>query len=234
MREELNYLLELSAYDKKVYNLKKANMDLPCRINSLENEVTTAEKELTGINDSITELESKIAENKDFIESENRELKSSNERLENITTNKEYDAVHSEIATHKRNIENAQANTLHYQQVLENLREDKKSVEEKFNTVKEANSPELKQLNKELSSLEGRIASEAEKSEVPRGKIRKRIISVYDRVKKRRKTPYVITTINWDNKVCVVCNRAQPPQKINELSKMNTLQTCETCGSILI
>jgi predicted nucleic acid-binding Zn-ribbon protein len=234
MQEELNYLLELSNFDKAVYDLKKANIDLPRRINFLESEIASEEKKLNEINEALAKSQAKIAENKEFTESEQEALEVSSKRLDNITTNKEYDAVHSEIAIHKRNIEDAQADTLHYQQVQENLKEDKKAIEENFNSVKEANSPELKGLNKELSSLEGRIAKEEEKSEVPRGKISKKVIAIYDRVKNRRKSPYVISTINWEQKVCTVCNRAQPPQKINELSKMNALLTCETCGSIMI
>jgi predicted nucleic acid-binding Zn-ribbon protein len=234
MREELNFLLELSAFDKMIYDLRKANIDLPRRIQALEKEIISAEKKLNEINEAVQQSELKIAENKEFIESEHNALKESSQKLKSITTNKEYDAVHSEIATHKRNIENAQANTLHFQQMLENLKEDKKGIEENYNTVEKANSPELEKLNKELSSLEGRIDAEIEKSEIPRSKISKRVISVYDRVKERRKTPYIISTINWNKKVCTVCNRAQPPQKINELSKMNTLQTCETCGGILV
>ena len=84
MREELQYLLELSTFDKTVYDLKKANIDLPRRINSLEKEIAAAEKKLNEINDAITQSQSKIVENKDFIELEHNSLEESNQKLKNI------------------------------------------------------------------------------------------------------------------------------------------------------
>ncbi len=234
MKEELNNLLELSDLDKKAYNLRKSNKDLPIKINELKSDIEKAESSLSEINSLIEGSEKKIRENKAFTEDEMKALEASEERLKNISTNKEYDAAHSEIATHRRNIEDAQANTLHYEQVLENLKEDKKAIEENYNAIIKTNNPELEVLEKDLDSLETRISAEVEKSKEPRGKISRKLIGVYDRIKNRRKSPNIISVLNWESGVCTVCNRTQPPQKVNEVSKMDKIVTCETCGSILI
>ncbi len=234
MKEELNYLLELCGYDKNAYNLRKANKDLPIRINELKTEIQTAEAKLNEISNLVSETEKKIKDSREFTESEIQNLEDSEERLKNISTNKEYDAVHSEIATHKRNIEDSQASAIHFEQVLENLKEDKKAIEEEYNSIIEKNKPELESLSKDLDSLEDRIAIEVSKSEEPRKKVGKRLISVYERMKKRRKSPYIISIINWNSNVCENCNRTQPAQKVNEVSRMDSIITCEGCGSILI
>jgi hypothetical protein len=234
MQEELKYLLELSDCDKTVYNLRSANVDLPKRINVLKNKIASAKQKLNEVCEAIEQSETKIKDNNDFIVTENQALDSSKLKLDKISTNKEYDAIHTEIATHKRNIEDSQANALHFQQVLENLNNDKQELEEYYSSIETENLPELESLNKELDSLEGKISTELEKGEAPKSKISKKIISVYERVKKRRKTPYVVSVINWNNRVCEVCNRTQPPQRINELNKSNAIINCETCGSILI
>jgi len=234
MKEELNNLLELSDFDKKAYNLRKSNKDLPIKISELKSGIEKAESSLSEINSLIEGSEKKISDNKVFTEEEIKALSNSEERLKNISTNKEYDAAHSEIATHRRNIEDAQANTLHYEQVLENLKEDKKAIEENYNSVIESNNPELDVLLKDLNSLESRISAEVEKSKEPREKISRKLIGVYDRIKTRRKSPNIIAVLNWDSGVCSVCNRTQPSQKVNEVSKMDKIVTCETCGSILI
>ncbi len=234
MRNDLESLLELSIIDKKVFDLKKSNKDLPIKINHLEGEINLAEKALTDLNNSIVEYEEKIVQNKDFTANEQVNLETSNTRLNSISTNKEYDAIHTEIATHKQNIEEAKANTTHYQQILENLKEDKKSVEDNRQTVVDANTPDLTKLKKELSSLESKIQTEFKKSDIPRKTISKKTLSMYDRLTTRRKTPYVIATINFGKKVCTICNRSQPPQKLIEIGKMDSLINCESCGSILI
>lgn len=234
MEEELNQLLVLNELDTKIFNLRKANKDLPIKIAALKGEVEQAKNKLEHTLKEIGNTETKIKDIKVFIEDEKSILDKSSHRLENISTNKEYDAIHSEIATHKKNIEESQANLLHYQQILENLKTDSEAVKEKFNAVEAQNGPILDELMVELNSLEARIQVEKDKSVAPRAKISKRLLSVYDRILVRRKNPYIIATVNLSNQVCTICNRTQPPQKINELSRMNSIHTCETCGSILI
>jgi len=234
MEEELNYLLQLCEFDKNIYQLKKSNKDLPRKIKSLQDENAGAEKRFNSVAAELAICEAKIKEARTFADEEKERLDSSNHRLENISTNKEYDAVHAEIAAHKKNIEDAQATALHYQQVLENIRSDKEKAEKEFQAILEQNSPELQKLTAELNSLESRIEEERKKSDIPRQKISKKTLSIYERILQRRQTPYIIATVNDKKRTCEICNRTQPAQKLNELSKMHSLQTCETCGSILI
>jgi uncharacterized protein len=142
--------------------------------------------------------------------------------------------VHLEIATHKRNIDNAQANVIHFQQILENLLKEMETVEAAYKQVMDSNGPELNKLTEELNGIEDRMAEETAKAEAPREKINKKIVAVYDRVVKRRGNPNVIAAINRNQKACLVCNRTQTPQRIIEISKKNALLTCESCGSILV
>lgn len=234
MQEDLQYLLELSAVDKKVHELKLMKKDLPVRIQTLKEGIEREKANLDRVNQAITETKSKITENQDLGTQEASALTESNRRLEAISTNREYDAVHSEIATHKRNIDVSQANVIHFQQVLENLMREKEAVEAEYKRVVEANEPELAKLTEELNGIEDKVAQEAAKAEGPRGRINKRVLSVYDRVVNRRGNPNVIAAINRDQKACLVCNRTQTPQRLIEISKKNTLLTCESCGSILV
>ena len=234
MQEDLQYLLDLSAVDKKVYELKLTKKDLPLRIQTLKDEIDREKSNLEKINQAITETKAQIEQNQDTVVQEQASLTDSNKRLDNISTNREYDAVHLEIATHKRNIDNGQANVIHHQQILENLLKDKETVEVEYKRVMDANSPELNKLVEELSGIEDRIAEQMAKADAPRNKIGKKVLSVYDRVVTRRGNPNVISAINRTQKACVVCNRTQTPQRVIEISKKNALLTCESCGSIMV
>ncbi len=234
MQEDLQYLLDLSAVDKKVYELKLTKKDLPLRIETLKEDIEREKTKLEGTNQAIAETRTLMQENQDICVVEQTSLTLSNRRLEAITTNREYDAVHLEIATHKRNIDSAQANVIHHQQMLENLLKEKEEVEATYKQILEANEPELNKLVEELGGIEDRIAEEFAKSEAPRSKINKKVLSVYDRVVNRRGTPNVIAAINRNQKACLVCNRTQTPQRIIEISKKNAMLTCESCGSILV
>jgi len=234
MQEDLQFLLQLSAVDKKVYDLKQTKKDLPLRIQSLKASIGKEKGNLDRLQAEIADTENKIRENQDAVSTETASLEESGKRLDNISTNREYDAVHSEIATHKKNIDVAQANVIHYQQILENLLKDKETIEAQYKKVLETNDPELKKLTEELGGIEDRIAEEGAKAEAPRAKISKKVLSVYDRVVQRRGNPNVISAINRNQRACMVCNRTQTPQRVMDISKKNSLLTCESCGSILV
>ncbi len=234
MQEDLQRLLELSDVDKNVYELQLTKKDLPSRIKALKEEVEREKAALGNITHEVADTQVKIEENQRIASEEQNALIESNKRLANISTNREYDAVHSEIATHKRNIDNAQANVIHYQQVLENLQKDRETIEQQYKAVVEANEPVLEKLTEELNGIEDKISAVMAKAAAPRALISKRVLSVYDRVVTRRGNPNVISPINRDYKACSTCNRTQTPQRIIEISKKNTLLTCESCGSILV
>jgi predicted nucleic acid-binding Zn-ribbon protein len=234
MQEDLQYLLELSAVDKKVYELKLTKKDLPVRIQTLKEEIEREKANAEKTDHSIVETQEKIKENQEISVQEQANLTESNKRLEAISTNREYDAVHLEIATHKRNIDNAQANVIHFQQILENLLKEKEAADTAYKAVLDKNGPELSKLTEELNGIEDRMAAEMSKADAPRDKINKKILAVYDRVVKRRGNPNVIAAINRNQKACLVCNRTQTPQRVIEISKKNSLLTCESCGSILV
>ena len=234
MQEDLKYLLELSSVDKKVHELKQTRRDLPLRIQTLKNAIGTEKSRLDSLLAEITDTQTKIRENQDAVATETGSLQESNKRLDNISTNREYDAVHLEIAAHKKNIDTANASVLHFQQILENLQKDLTQVEADYQTVRDANEPELKTLTDELNGIEDRIAGEAKLSAEPRSKISKKTLTLYDRIVQRRNTPYIIAAVNHHHKFCDVCSRSQTPQRIIEVGKKTSLLTCESCGSLLV
>ncbi len=234
MQEDLKHLLELSAVDKKVYELKQTKRDLPFRVQTLKDAIGREKANLDRIQSEITETQTKIRDNQDAVAVETSSLQESSKRLDNISTNREYDAVHLEIATHKKNIDTAQASVVHHQQALENLQKDLAQIEAEYQKVREANEPELQQLTEELNGIEDRIAEQATHAAGPRAKISKKVLSMYDRTVQRRKTPNVIAAVNHSHKFCDVCSRSQTPQRIIEVSKKNAMLTCESCGSLLV
>lgn len=234
MKQELENLLILNEVDKKVYELQMSRKDLPLKIQALQEEIDTEKKKLEDIRAAIADTTAKIKENQTVVEDETAGLNASNEKLENISTNREYDAVHSEIATHKKNIDNAQANVIHFRQILENYQADAEKIEADFKDVIERNEPELRELTAELNGIEDKIAAEQARGKGPRENVNKRLLQVYDRLVKRRQTPYIIGFVNRFHRSCQSCNRTQTPQKINDISKMSNLTTCESCGAILV
>jgi predicted nucleic acid-binding Zn-ribbon protein len=234
IEEDLKNLLRLWAVDKKVFELKQTRRDLPQRIQALRDalgrEQAAADKALA----EITRAETQIRESQDAVVTESAALEDSGKRLNAITTNREYDAVHLEIAAHKKNIDTAQARVLHLQQVVENLRQEAAEAQAAFEKVRAEIDPELETLSTELAGIEDRIAGEAKKGDEPRAAIGKKTLSTYDRTVGRRGTPHVIALVNHAHKACDICSRSQTSQRVIEVGKKRQLLLCEGCGSLLV
>jgi len=96
MQEDLQYLLELSAVDKRSNELKLTKKDLPVRIQTLKDDIEREKTNAEKTSAAITETKAQIAQNQDMAVVEQAALTESNHRLEAISTNREYDAVHLE------------------------------------------------------------------------------------------------------------------------------------------
>jgi predicted nucleic acid-binding Zn-ribbon protein len=234
MQEDLQHLLRLSKVDKKVHELKQTRKDLPQRIQALRDAIGREKATLDKVQGDIISMQTAIQESQDSIVTESASLEESSKRLNNISTNREYDAVHLEIAAHKKNVDSAQAQVLHFQQVLENLRKEAEEAEAAYAKIQEDLNPNLDLLTVELNGIEDRIADEAKKADEPRSHISKKTLSMYDRILTRRANPNIIAAVNHKHRACDVCSRNQTSQRVIEVAKAKQLYLCEGCGSILV
>lgn len=234
IEEDLKNLLRLFTVDKKVFELQQTRRDLPQRIQALRDTIGREQAAVEKLRGDITGTEAQILESQDAVVTETAALEESGRRLNAITTNREYDAIHLEIAAHKKNIDTAQARVLHLQQVIENLRTEAEEAEAAFEKVRAEVEPELETLSAELGGIEERIAEEAKKGDEPRTSIGKKTLSVYDRTMQRRGTPHVIALVNHAHKACDICARTQTSQRVIEVGKKRQLLLCEGCGSLLV
>jgi len=234
IEEDLKNLLLLWAVDKKVFELKQTRRDLPQRIQALRDALAREKALADKARAEIVRVEGQIAETQEAIVAESAALEHSSTRLGAITTNVEYDAVHLEIAAHRRNIDTAQARVLHLQQMVENLRSEAEAAAAAYEAVRAELEPELETLSTELAGIEDRIAEAARQGDTPRAVIGKRVLSIYDRTVQRRKTPHVIALVNLAHRACDICSRTQTPQRLMEVGKKRQLMLCEGCGSLLV
>jgi predicted nucleic acid-binding Zn-ribbon protein len=234
IEEDLQNLLLLWAVDKKVFELKQTRRDLPQRIQALKDNLAREKTAADKARAEISKVESQIKDTQESAVAEAAALEDSSKRLAAITTNREYDAVHLEIAAHRKNIDGAQARVLHLQQMIENLRKDAEDADAAFAKVQGEIEPELEALTQELGGIEDRITEAARQGEAPRAAIGKKVISMYDRTVTRRGTPHVIALVNLAHRACDICSRTQTPQRVIEVGKKRQLLLCEGCGSLLV
>lgn len=230
MRETLKMLTKLQEIDNTLDQLAHSKVDLPEEIEMLKNQVQ-------GLVDSVAEGKAKLAE----LEKERREqelglemaqdeLKKYQQQLYRIKTNREYDAIQAEIDAQKGRISEHEESILNIMTNSEELTETLQERRAELESLKEQNVPKWEQLEKDLSSIEEKMAIERDARKNVTVRLDKGLLTSYERIRKG-KNGLAIVAIR--KRACGGCFKKLPPQRIQEVRRTDKIWTCENCGRIL-
>jgi predicted nucleic acid-binding Zn-ribbon protein len=147
-----------------------------------------------------------------------------------VKTNKEYDALESEIA------ELEEAHSAVEDEILElmiSIDEANDEIEVARNELETQEDILKKKRDKSLSEvkkLDRQIARWNKKRGGFLGKVDSALMSKYDNWRKRRGSSLVAVI---EDQSCGGCHLKLPPQLVNEVRKKRELHTCNSCGRIL-
>jgi len=231
MLKDLEILCEMQKFDDKIHTSIKKKEKLPRLLNELEEKVKKEEEGIANIRQRLEQnrheqkrLELDIAENNELINRYERQL------LE-VKTNKEYKALNSEITTVKA--QNAQIE----EQLIELMEEETTLEKEQKNLGVEAAKHkkelevEKEKIQKEIDFLDKEIAENEKKKKEVAKNISELLYRRYERLIKH-KSGKAIASI--ENGVCSGCHLRIRPQIIVEVSRQDSIVTCENCSRILV
>jgi uncharacterized protein len=231
VRQELEMVARLQNIDTQLKDIETEKGDLPALVKRLQNS-------LSGMGTNKTELEERQAE----IAAQRRnndgqakllrvKLDKYKEDLYKVTTNKEYDAINSEIESTRGQVEAMEKIQSDLLEEEERLGIEILSIEEKVvdgNSELVERETELGNKNEETESEETLLIHEREKLVV---RIKKPIVSHYDRIRVVRNGTGAAHLYAG---ACGACYAVVPPQRQAEIRKMKDIILCETCGVILL
>ncbi len=233
MANDLQLLIELQNIDNRIYELEKSKEEFPRRVEELEARISEPEEEIESIEKKLAEneeerkkIESKIADSKVALEK-------SEERLNAITTNREYDAVHSEIAAQKTVVSQGEARLKTLLSEDEHLTESLESARKTYEEAKSESQPQIDELKEKIASIDSDIAKVQKERDKVTPKLIPGTLRTYEHIHSRRKNGQVVSLVS-DAGNCSVCYKMLEAQRLNEVRKGQRLQICESCGSILI
>lgn len=231
IEKEMEMLLKLQSVDYDLGELERSKDYLPEMINNLEGEIEGTQKALQ---ESEQELnEENLRHNRLDLElaTLNQELAKFQKQMMVIKTNKEYDALTSEIANRKVRISEIEEQILRILTHMDDLKEKIKEYKEKLDQIENTNSEQLTHLKEELNSIEDKIKiKEGDRKNIT-VRIERRLLATYERVKRGRGNTVVV---GIKKRACGACYKGIPPQLIQEIRKGETIYTCDNCGRILI
>ncbi len=231
MHEDIRLLKELQDIDYWIGELERSKAFLPDMMKNLQDQMAAvaadlAEKKarLQQAQLEVKELEIKIAQTKELKEKYQ-------EQMLTIKTNKEYDALVAQIEGAKTEVVKDEEHCLELMNEIEQLKLSVAQLEEENTNVQRDNSVRLMDLQSQIDSVQGKMdEKEAYRDNLVR-KVSKAAMATYERVRKGRGGDVVV---GLKRGACGECFKSQPPQKIQQIKKGTTMETCSSCGRILI
>jgi predicted nucleic acid-binding Zn-ribbon protein len=231
MAEDLELLLKLQVIDYDRGELERSKEYIPDIMENLRSEIEetdrqfkNTEKELSEAAVSQKNLELEISGHQD-------NLKKLQNQMMAIKTNKEYDALVSQIDSVKESINDKETRLLELIERIEVLRNNIDDYRKKADETKKRNEEQLSILKEKMDSVGTKIKMKDDERNNIIVRVPKRTMSIYERVRKSRGGSVIVTV---RKRACGACFKALPPHRIQELKRADQLITCDNCGRLLM
>lgn len=231
MLNDLEMLMKLQVIDYDLGELERSKEYIPDMMDNLRKEIleteelyNRAEKDLSTSKVTLKGLELETATHQE-------ELKKLQSRMLSIKTNKEYDALITQIDFVKGKIGDKEGKSLELIEKVEKLEESIGDYRKKAADIKDQNEKQLAILQEKMDSVGSKMSTiESERNGVIIN-VSKRTMSVYERVRKNRGGDVVVYV---KKRACGACYKALPPHRIQEIKRSDQIITCDNCGRMLV
>ncbi len=207
MLPELEALLQLQRYDAQLMEIQRKRDDIPRRREALKLALDRAKS------------------------SQEHAKKELERQLLDVKTNKEYQAMLSEIQALKSKRSDRETLILEFFEREEALVAEAKQAEQRIAEEERKLKTGEADLDKEGASLDQAIHSIKTDRDQVRPKIPKTILARYDRLAGSRDG---IAVSEVRKSACGACFKSLTPQTVQEARRMDAVLQCESCGRILI
>jgi len=228
---EIEALLQLQRYDAKLMEIQRKREDVPRRREALKAALDQAKtarehakKELERVRLDRRAQEKEI----EVIQAEGSKLE---RQLLDVKTNKEYQAMLTEIQALKARRSDRETVILEFFEREESLVAQVKQAEQRISEEERKLREGEAALEKEGAALDQSIHSIKVDRDLVRPKVDKTLLARYDRLAGSRDG---IAVAEVKKNACGACFKSLTPQTVQEARRMDAVLHCESCGRILI
>jgi predicted nucleic acid-binding Zn-ribbon protein len=230
VKEQIRFLIQLQELDSKIYGLEKEKTDIPRQVAELQSRFDEKKANLKNLEEKEKSMAVKRKEKEIDLASKEENIRKLNGQLASLKSNKEYQAMLSQIASLKTDNSVLEEDILKIMDEQDAIKKDvakEKSYladeEKKFQDEKEKVDERLKEIEyqiNDLSAKRGRI--------IPC--VDKRSYALYERILKGKNGLALVKVKDY---ACQGCFIAVTPQVVNEIKMQDKIITCESCARIL-
>jgi len=232
MRESLFKLLDLQEIDKEIDALHQSQTDFPSEINTLKNELQSACDHLEAKQQQSEDLDKNRRTLERDLDAIEVDLKKHQDRLYEVKTNKEYDALQTEIETLQSRKGEHESTILENIESLEEIKEKLSEDESYYQEIEKERQERIDELTAKLNSVEANVKKLKRKRSSIESNVERRPLSVYNRIRRVVKGGVAVVPVRKGS--CGGCYRQLAPQRMVEIRRSDNIMRCENCGRIMV
>ena len=229
MDQELKKLISLQHVDNEIQEILSLSGDLPNRVDKKEAQLNDIKSKLETTNQKIADLEKDSRKISSEIEDSQSKLDKYKDQLFLVKTNKEYDALNSEIDHLKSALSDSEDLVLKMQSDLESEGEIKKVSEVEIEEIATSLETDKKNLDKSLSESKDQLEELNNSRETILKDISNTLLAKYNQLQNTRGAG--VAALNGN--CCGACYSTLPPQMVIEIQSNEIIHTCPSCSVFL-
>jgi predicted nucleic acid-binding Zn-ribbon protein len=230
LKDQLELLWELQKIDLDLKHIKEERERYPREIKKLDERMSIEKERLQTEKGKVDLLEKERREKERQLSSSQEKIKKAEGRMSEVKTNKEYQALLTEIETIKNASSREEEEILQVLEEIDELKKDLSKREREVAVLLEKVETEKKMIQERMAQDEIVWKQQMERREALSKQIESKLNKLYNTLKEKRQG---VGVVNVKQETCQGCFVHIPPQMFIEVQKNNEIIRCPNCNRIL-
>jgi predicted nucleic acid-binding Zn-ribbon protein len=230
LREQLELLRELQKIDLTLKKIKEERDRFPKEMKKLDEREHIEKERIQKEREKIESLEKERRQKERNLNTEQEKIKKAEGRMFEVKTNKEYQALLSEVEAIKEVTSREEEEILKILEEIDELKKDLLKREKEVTTTLEKIEREKKKIQEKMDQGDGLWKEQKERRETLSKQVDSGLYKLYNTLKEKRQG---VGVVNVREETCQGCFVNVPPQMFIEVQKNNAIIRCPNCNRIL-
>lgn len=230
MRDQLELLWELQKIDLLLKTIKEERDRYPKEMKKLDENQVIEKERIQTEREKIESLEKERRRKEGHLNLEQEKIKRAEGRMFEVKTNKEYQALLSEIEAIKEANSREEEEILQVMDEIDELKKDLSRREKEMSITMGKIEAEKRKIQEGMAQGDAVWKKQLERREVLSKQIESKLFKLYNTLKEKRQG---IGVVSAKQETCQGCFVNVPPQMFIEVQKNNSLIRCPNCNRIL-
>jgi predicted nucleic acid-binding Zn-ribbon protein len=230
LKEQLDLLWELQKIDLELKSLKESQEGYPKEIKRLDEKQKVEKEKVQKEKERVEVLEKDRRHKEGQLSLEQEKVKKTEGRMFEVKTNKEYQALLTEIDTLKGASSREEEEILQLLEEIDDLKKNLSKREKEIAATLAKIEGEKKALQEKMTCDQEALKKEGLRREAVTKQLESNLYKLYNTLREKRKGVGVVSV---KQETCQGCFVNVPPQMFIEVQKNKALIRCPNCNRIL-